>query len=289
MSIVFYTIGDWGKMSNNLLNVAKSMDTMSSIELYRPNFILSLGDNFYPDGVESSEDEKWEKIYRNIFTGQNLYCPWYSILGNHDYGINPQAQIDYYKEKKDNRWIMPSRYYNVIHTFDNKKIEIICLDTIELDLVTSKYFVRQEVLNSMEINTTSSKGQLNWIEKTLSESTADWLIVIGHYNLYTSGSHGSNNRLITMLKPLFIKYKVDMYISGHCHNLEHLVDHDIQYIVSGAITKNGLIGKIFQSKFGYADNGYTIHKIVDNKMKTLFINEKSEIIYNFDLSQKRNI
>ena len=52
MSIVFYTIGDWGKMSNNLLNVAKSMDTISKKEEYRPNFILSLGDNFYPDGVE---------------------------------------------------------------------------------------------------------------------------------------------------------------------------------------------------------------------------------------------
>ena len=45
MSIVFYTIGDWGKMSNNLLNVAESMDTLSSIKEYRPNFILSLGDN----------------------------------------------------------------------------------------------------------------------------------------------------------------------------------------------------------------------------------------------------
>ena len=289
MSIIFYTIGDWGKMSNNLLNVAKSMDTMSNKEEYRPNFILSLGDNFYPDGVESSEDEKWEKIFRNVFTGRYLYCPWYSILGNHDYGINPQAQIDYYKEKKDNRWIMPSRYYNVIHTYGNKKIEIICLDTNELDLITSKYFVQQEVFDLMEINNISSKKQLNWLEKTLMNSTADWLIVISHFNLYTAGHHGSNNNLIGMLKPLFIKYKVDMHISGHCHNLEHLVDNNIQYIVSGSGSKNGPIGKIFQSKFGYGDNGYTIHKIVDNKMEILFINEKSEVVYNFDLLQKRNI
>ena len=99
MSIVFYTIGDWGKMTNNLLNVANSMDIMSSTEKYKPNFILSLGDNFYPLGVESTDDEKWTKIYSDVFTGKNLYCPWYSILGNHDYGLNPQAQIDYYKER----------------------------------------------------------------------------------------------------------------------------------------------------------------------------------------------
>jgi acid phosphatase len=289
MSIVFYTIGDWGKKSTNLLNVAKSMDTLSSTEEYKPNFIISLGDNFYPDGVESTDDEKWEKIYRSVFTGKNLYCPWYPILGNHDYGINPQVQIDYYKQKKDNRWIMPSRYYNVKHTYDNKKIEIICLDTNELDLITSKYFVSQEVFDLMGINTTTSREQLKWLEKTLSNSDADWLIVVGHYNLYTAGHHGSNNILIGMLKPLFIKYKVDMYISGHCHNLEHLVDNDIQYIVSGAGSKNGPMGKIFQSKFGYGDNGYTIHKIIDNNMEILFINEKSEVIYKFDISQKRKI
>ena len=289
MSIVFYTIGDWGKMSNNLINVAKSMDTMSKKEEYRPNFILSLGDNFYPDGVESSEDEKWEKLYRNVFTGKNLYCPWYSILGNHDYGINPQAQIDYYKEKKDNRWIMPSRYYNVKHTYGDKKIEIICLDTVELDLVTSNNYITQDVFDLMRINKMTSREQLIWLEQTLSESTADWLIVIGHYNMYTAGYHTSNNTLISMLKPLFIKYKVDMYICGHCHNLEHLVDNDIHYIVSGSGTKTGNVGKIFQSKFSYGDNGYTIHKIVDNKMQILYMNEKSEVVYKFDLSQKRNI
>ena len=49
------------------------------------------------------------------------------------------------------------------------------------------------------------------------------------------------------------------------------------------------MGKIFQSKFGYGDNGYTIHKIIDNNMEILFINEKSEVIYKFDISEKRKI
>ena len=184
---------------------------------------------------------------------------------------------------------MQYRYYYVTHTYGNKKIQIICLDTIELDLVTSSNYVKQEVLDLMDINTKTSREQLNWLEKTLSNSDADWVIVIGHYNMYTAGYHQSNNILIGILKPLFIKYKVDMYICGHCHNLEHLVDNNIQYIVSGAGSKNGPMGKIFQSKFGYGDNGYTIHKIVNNKMEILFMNEKSELVYSFNLSQKRNI
>jgi acid phosphatase len=287
MSVIFYTIGDWGKLSPGLLNVANSMDIMSKDTEYKPNFILSLGDNFYPGGVESTEDEKWKTLFSNIFTGKNLYCPWYSILGNHDYGTNPQAQIDYYIKKLDNRWIMPSRYYNVIHTFENKKLEIVCLDTVELDLTMR--FITSDILKSMEINSESARKQLIWLEKILSKSNADWLIVIGHYNLYTGGYHGSNNYLINLLKPLFVKYKVDMYICGHIHNLEHLTDAGIEYVVSGSASKQGDAGKIFQTKFSYGDNGYTIHKIIDNKMTVLFINEKSDILYTFDLEQKRNI
>jgi acid phosphatase len=289
MSIVFYTIGDWGKKTNSLLNVANSMDNMSNNSQYKPNFILSLGDNFYPNGVESSDDPKWKEIYSNIFTGKNLFCPWYSILGNHDYGINPQAQIDYYIEKKDKRWVMPSRYYYVTHTFANKKVVIICLDTIELDLITSAGFVNNSVLEENKINNKSSREQVNWLEKILSNCDADWLIVTGHYSMYTSGYHMSNNNLINLLKPLFIKYKVDIYISGHCHDLEHLQDNGINYIVSGAGSKSGNVSTIFQTKFAYGNCGYTIHKISENKMTILFINEKSKILYSFDMTQKRNI
>ena len=290
MSIVFYSIGDWGKKTDGLYNVAESMDIMSNDSQYKPNFILSLGDNFYPDGVQSTIDPKWKEIYSDIFTGKNLYCPWYSILGNHDYGTNPKAQIDYYLQKKDKRWVMPSRYYHVIHNFENKKILIICLDTIELDLITSARFVNNSVLKANGINYASSRKQLKWLEKILSNNTnVDWSLVIGHYNLYTAGYHGSNNNLINLLKPIFIKYKVDMYLSGHCHNLEHLKDNGIEYIVSGAGAKSGNNSKIFQSIFSYGECGYTIHKISNNIMTTLFINEKSEIIYSFDLPQKRNI
>jgi hypothetical protein len=155
--------------------------------------------------------------------------------------------------------------------------------------MTSLSLIGENSLTKYNINRESKIKQLEWLECQLKNSNADWLIVIGHYNLYTGGYHGSNNYLINLLKPLFVKYKVDMYICGHCHNLEHLTDAGIEYIISGSGSKRGDVGKIFQSKFSYGDNGYTIHKIIDNTMTVLFINEKSEILYTFDLEQKRNI
>jgi len=288
MSIVFYSIGDWGKLTPGLKATAKSMDLISKIK--QPNFILSLGDNFYPDGVVSSTDEQWEKTFRQIFTGKNLYCSWYSVLGNHDYLLNPQAQIDYYLEKRDLRWTMPYRYYHVTKTYEDSTIQLVFIDTVQLDLISAPSLLPKEVIKREELFQSKSDTHLVWIEETLASSTADWLIVIGHYNLYSGGWHGSNRNLINLLKPLFIKYNVDMYLSGHCHHLEHLSDSGIEYIISGSGAKTGNTSRIYQTKFDYRSNGYTVHEINKNILKTSFIDSyTSEVLYSFEQEQKRNL
>lgn len=288
MGIVFYSIGDWGKLTSGLGATAKSMDLVSRV--LEPSFILSLGDNFYPNGVTSSTDEKWETIYRQVFTGKNLYCPWYSVLGNHDYLTNPQAQIDYYLEKRDSRWIMPWKYYHVTKTYGNITVQIICIDTVSLDLISAPGLLPREVIKKEGLSQSASDTQLVWIEETLAASTADWLVVIGHYPVYTGGYHGSNRNLINLLKPLFIKYKVDMYIAGHCHHLEHLTDSGIEYVISGSGAKTGDISPIYQTKFSHGSNGYTIHEINENTMKTSFIDSfTSQVLYSFEQEKKRNL
>ena len=66
--------------------------------------------------------------------------------------------------------------------------------------------------------------QLEWIEKTLSESTADYIIVGGHYPVLSIGHHGPTDQLITKLKPLLEKYQVNAYICGHDHNMQASLD-----------------------------------------------------------------
>jgi tartrate-resistant acid phosphatase type 5 len=287
MSFCFFTIGDWGRKTNNLINVAKSMDKLS--QSYKPYFILSLGDNFYPNGVKDSNDPKWNELYTDIFTGKDLFCPWYSILGNHDYKLNPYAQIDYYLEKKDNRWTMPSRYYTFSYKFNKKTIQIVALDTVELSFLHTSLYLNSTQMDKFNINVDSSNIQLKWLIDTLSSSTADWLIVIGHYHMYSSSYYSNNTELISLLKHIFSKYNVDMYICGHCHILEHLYDSNINFIISGAGSMTSSYDKCFQSKFIYNTNGYTIHEINNNIMTIKFINEFSDIVYQFNILQKRNL
>jgi hypothetical protein len=49
--VLFYSIGDWGSSGPDVVKVANAMNKYS-LKNGKPNFILALGDNFYPSGIE---------------------------------------------------------------------------------------------------------------------------------------------------------------------------------------------------------------------------------------------
>merc|ERR1712146_846006 len=71
---------------------------------------------------------------------------------------------------------------------------------------------------------------MGWIEQTLSASKAGYLIVAGHYPIFSVCEHGPTSLLQKYLKPLLLKYKVSSYFAGHDHCAEHIdVGDGIQY------------------------------------------------------------
>jgi len=76
-----------------------------------------------------------------------------------------------------------------------------------------KYFSGPE---SVEL----SEAQWDWIEETLRSSTAHYLIVGGHYPVWSIAEHGPTTCLVDRLRPLLQKYNVTAYINGHDHNLQ---------------------------------------------------------------------
>lgn len=99
--------------------IAGAMSRWVSEHEVKPEFILSLGDNFYDNGVLSATDTPWTTHWKNVYLQNhtNLRVPWYPIFGNHDYGYGQQglqAQMDRSEtdDYTSNLWQFPSTNYS---------------------------------------------------------------------------------------------------------------------------------------------------------------------------------
>ena len=191
-----------------------------------------LGDNFYNTGVTSVTDQLWTKDYFNLYplSKPALQVPWYAIVGNHDYynTLNPaqarvQAQINMTTSalNKYKRWNMPANHYNKVFLFGGASVEIFFIDTVRMAPNGKKYTLtgmpapvmcNGAVLNDGNGNPITSPDQFSvmlpeyeWLSMALSQSTADYKLVAGHY-------HGI---IISLLCQYIIQLcdKIHIYIS----------------------------------------------------------------------------
>ncbi len=208
-------LGDMGTGHPDQRLVARSMSLYAEREA--ADFILTLGDNFYEDGVTSVDDPQWKTKFEDVYDAKSLAVPVYASLGNHDHKGNVQAQIDY--TRKNPRWRMPAQYYSFSRKLDgDATVEFFAIDSTPLHLGSA-----------------GIDKQLAWLDKALGESKARWKIVFGHHPLYSNGEHGSDPPLTARLEPLFVKHKVDVHIAGHDHHLEMTKPiKGVHYVIAGA-------------------------------------------------------
>ena len=229
----FFVLGDWGRDGKfNQQEVAGQM--IEQAKRSAPSFIMVTGDNFYEDGVKDIYDDHWKASYEDIYKELTKKYPWYVSLGNHDYRGNPQAEIDYHTINKN--WNMPDRYYTtVVKTNNGQKVRLICIDTSPY---YSDYYM---VKNMAGVKTQDTAAQMRWIETTLANTKEPWKIVFGHHPVYSAALRGGTPELISRLVPLLEKYKVQAYICGHDHNLQHnhpqdsYTDYLMDYLLVGRI------------------------------------------------------
>src|ERR1700754_1430566 len=97
----FMAVGDWGRNGEyDQQEVAKQMGIWG-VE-HANDFVISVGDNFYPKGVVSETDPLFHYSFENIYTAHSLQCDWHVVMGNHDYHGDPDAQVRYSKVSR--RW-----------------------------------------------------------------------------------------------------------------------------------------------------------------------------------------
>lgn len=308
----FIGLGDWGGVGlggthkANQLAVARQLTSTANAK--KSSFVVNTGDNFYYCGILNDTDFQIKADFEDVYTGINL--PWYSSLGNHEYGYNVSAQIAY--GAKNPNWILPARYYTRRMPIGGNAsyISLIVLDTSPC---VSKYRASDpsgwDPCNTMfptcspvdegpcefnkNILTQECSPQLDWFKERLaSVPKDDWLIVVGHHPL-------DQLDVEDFVAPLQAR-GFDLYLNGHTHLLnQYTLDGKGAYLTTGAGAMVDTIDQEVDLRLGRPGShehatqwtqkiaGFTLHTFNENltQLTTDFISFRGDVVHSFTVTK----
>ncbi|MEM9102480.1 MAG: metallophosphoesterase [Pseudomonadota bacterium] len=266
-SVSFIAFGDTGEGNASQYQVSRAIQSVCQER--GCDFAMGLGDNFYdgtPDYPYSPLfEEKFEQPYAN------LDLPFYMILGNHDTGRfsdgdggdqalgDVQVAYHYRTDRASDKWQMPARYYNFAFPVNDGQ------PLVEFFAIDSAPFVGIIDPNDKYDVDVYADKQGAWLNQVMASSRADWKFAFGHHPYISNGKHGNASNydraipgglLLDKVSGLlyrnfmeeYLCNKVDMYFSGHDHNLQALKPvgpcGKTEFIVSGAGAKANAFEKI---------------------------------------------
>lgn len=235
-------IGDWGWDGNGQPEQAAVAQTKVALAMQRyaqdhqldTQALLFLGDNWYGALEGGGKSLRWQTQFEELYPAGKFACPAYAVLGNHDYQNWPESKVDAelaYARTGKSRWTMPARWYRFEFPETKPLITFLAVDS-------NMPFADGSTKKGRNFTLTPAlqAEQLAWLEAELKRTrTTPFLAVMGHHPVYSDGPHGDHKVLIRDWDPLFRKYKVDLYLAGHDHDLQHLEfeKHPTSFFLSG--------------------------------------------------------
>ena len=164
----------------------------------KPAIVFHVGD-LVGNGLKLKDWTTFNKITADL----RKRAEFYPALGNHE--KNSPLYFKNFNLPGNGRW----------YSIDRQGIRFIVLDS------NSDLNVRSE--------------QYRWFEGNLKAIGAEtkFVIVIFHHPIFSSTDKYADEKGLICMVPLFERYKVDMVFSGHSHNYEKFLYHNIYYIVTG--------------------------------------------------------
>jgi tartrate-resistant acid phosphatase type 5 len=260
----FAVIGDYGSGDQNEADVAALVDS------WNPDFIITTGDNNYPEGGAETIDQNIGQFFHQYiypYTGAygvgaqvNRFFP---SLGNHDWMTSDgQPYLDYFTLPGN------ERYY-------------------EFSAGPVDFYVLNSVYNADPDGFDADSAQAIWLMTQLAMSDADWQIVYMHHPPYSSGNHGSSD----WMQWPYAFWGVDVVLSGHDHTYERIFRDGITYFVNGLSGSSKYeFGEVVEgSQFRYnQDFGAMLVETQKDILKFRFINRQGETIDDYEIARQVN-
>jgi len=198
-------IGDYGE------DVTEEAQVANLVKSWKPDQVITLGDNNYQSGAASTIDANIGKYYhdfignyRGSYGAGSATNKFWPSPGNHDWvAPNLTPYTDYFTLPGN------ERYY-------------------DLDLGIVHLYAMDSDEHEPDGNTATSKQAL-WLKDKLAASKSCYDLVYFHYPAYSTGDHGSD----TDLRWPFETWGADAVLSGHDHSYERFQVGGIPYFVNG--------------------------------------------------------
>lgn len=200
-TVSFITFGDWGwgddvdnqTAGDSQKSVASAIDTFCQNN--ECQFILTLGDNFYLNGVKSTQDPQWDTKYKEVY--KNIDIPFCATIGNHDLE-SIESEINY--TTVDDKWYLPNNYYTISFS-----------PLIDIFVITSQNFLIDKEMQS-------------FLQDALSISQAQWKILAMNNPLISPNGIRENMADINNTIISVSCNQVDLTLSGQVHGFAHLTE-----------------------------------------------------------------
>jgi len=201
----FAVIGDFG------LSKTPERDVANLVKSWNPDFIITVGDNNYPDGQAETIDENIGQYYHEFifpykgdFGSGSDVNRFFPTLGNHDWTTEGgQPYFDYFTLPGNERYY--DFVWGPIHFF------ALDSDSREPDGVGR------------------SSIQAEWLKNKLGGSISPWKIVYMHHPPFSSSGDGS----ISWIQWPFGDWGADAVLTGHSHVYERLIVDEFPYFING--------------------------------------------------------
>jgi len=164
----------------------------------------------------SSDDDDWEMMDLQLSKLQQKNIPIFLTPGNHEYMLNSE-------KGKDN-------FVKRFPDLAKKTWQLKIINKVAVLLLNS---------NFSQLSESEVKEQQSWYENQLidlqKDSTVKMIIVACHHSPYTNSKIvGPSDDVKSNFVRQFIKSdKCKLFLSGHCHAIEHFKQEGKDFIVSG--------------------------------------------------------
>lgn len=312
VAYTFYLMGDAGNAAIDSTTIALK-DLTNRLDSQDKNAtVLFLGDNIYPKGLpeKNTKERALAEHHLNVqidvvkkIKGKTIFLP-----GNHDWyndGVKGlKRQQEYVEDALGKKSFLPK---------DGCPIETIKYgDYVVLILVDSQWYITNWDDNPTINDDCDIKTRAQFLDEFRSEikkARGKTTIVAVHHPMFTNGSHGGKYSFKSYFQPFpvlgilknvlrkttgvsnadlqnvhYNDLKKNLvaasqfndkviFVSGHEHNLQYLIQDNVPQIVSGSGSKISYVKNVGSGVYAHAANGFAVLEVNKNGSSNVkFIN-----------------